>query len=294
MASIAADAVDDTTNALESNEAEIFTYSPNPESSGPTIIFIHGLGSSHLEFTQVHPHLQDDYHILLVDLPGHSRSRDVPRPYSYQAASAHVQRVIQRQAHGRQAHVVGLSLGGFVGLQLTAEAPDCVLSLFATGATPFGGFRRALARRPRVLYVMSCATNWLVPAWLYNKLCDWLGIKRHPELRREMEKNGQYSLISDGFTSLLDFGKERFVEVGKKDKRVLIVAGGKGDDVKGTKSMGMVLRESGSPLSKATVVRKAYHAWDLQFPELFAAGIRAWIEEKELPAQFEVLDSTEM
>jgi hypothetical protein len=109
-----------------------------------------------------------------------------------------------------------------------------------------------------------------------------------------MEKNGQYSLISDGFTSLLDFGKERFVEVGKKDKRVLIVAGGKGDDVKGTKSMGMVLRESGSPLSKATVVRKAYHAWDLQFPELFAAGIRAWIEEKELPAQFEVLDSTEM
>jgi pimeloyl-ACP methyl ester carboxylesterase len=292
MTSIPGDLVVDSSNtAKEPNDAEIFTYSPNPENLGPTIIFLHGLGSSHLEFANVYPHLQEDYHILLVDLPGHSQSKHLPRPYNYQSAAEHVHRAIQKHAHGGQAHVVGLSMGGFVGLQLTRQAPDCVQSLFSSGAAPFGMVNRALAKQPWFLYLLTGLTTWFIPLWVYNKLCDWVKVPRHPELRKEMGKNVGYFLINDGFTSLLAFGKGTFGEVGKTGKRVLLVAGGKGDDVKRTESMGTVLRDAGSPLSRASVVRKALHGWDVQYPQLFAAGVKAWIEEKVLPIEFEELDS---
>jgi hypothetical protein len=40
---------------------------------------------------------------------------------------------------------------------------------------------------------------------------------------------------------------------------------------------------------KAYVVRKAVHGWDLQFPELFAEGIRAWVLDEDMPVEYEEL-----
>jgi hypothetical protein len=37
------------------------------------------------------------------------------------------------------------------------------------------------------------------------------------------------------------------------------------------------------------VLREAAHAWDLQFPELFAQGVAAWVEGGKLPDEFERL-----
>jgi hypothetical protein len=68
--------------------------------------------------------------------------------------------------------------------------------------------------------------------------------------------------------------------------RVMLVAGGKNDDVEATQTAGQMIKEK-CPGSRAFVIKNAVHAWDLQFPELFAQGVRAWVEEvDELPAEF--------
>jgi hypothetical protein len=78
-------------------------------------------------------------------------------------------------------------------------------------------------------------------------------------------------------------------EVAAKDKRILAIAGDQGDNVEGTKEMAEKLRQEGSrdgKKSTAYVVKDAIHGWNLQFPELFAQGIRAWVEEKPFPEGF--------
>jgi pimeloyl-ACP methyl ester carboxylesterase len=279
-----------TAEQIENPSRELFSFSPNPEHTGETVVFLHGLISSHFEFADVYPHLQDDYHILLVDLPGHSRSKHVLGPYTCKSAAEHVERIIKKDAHQGRAHIVGLSMGGFVGLQLTALAPERVLTLFVTGASPFDGWIRFLAKQTWLIYVVSCISAKLIPVWLYDKTCDWVGMKRHPELREEMAGNGQsYSSLREIYSSLLEFNMATIAGIAKTGRRIATIAGGKFDNVKATQAMGAVLRSGGSPQSQAFVVRKALHAWDLQYPQLFAAGIRAWIEGKEMPAEYEPL-----
>jgi hypothetical protein len=54
--------------------------------------------------------------------------------------------------------------------------------------------------------------------------------------------------------------------------------------------MGKVWRELGREGCVAAVVREAVHAWNLQMPEVFAEGVRAWVEGRELPGEFEILE----
>ncbi len=65
-----------------------------------------------------------------------------------------------------------------------------------------------------------------------------------------------------------------------------MVAGEKGDDVASTKQMGETLKSSGSAGSKAMAVKDAFHPWNVQFPEVFAAGIKAWIEDGDFPDEY--------
>lgn len=67
------------------------------------------------------------------------------------------------------------------------------------------------------------------------------------------------------------------------------------DQVDAIREMGVVLKEGVKErgvVNKAVVVRDAYHPWHLQFPELFAAGVKGWIGSGELPREFEILWSS--
>jgi hypothetical protein len=79
-----------------------------------------------------------------------------------------------------------------------------------------------------------------------------------------------------------------------KGVRVLAIAGGKQDNVDMTQQVGRALKMSGGGKdnggSKAVVIRDAIHAWDTQFPELFASGIKAWVAGDKLPIEFEELE----
>jgi pimeloyl-ACP methyl ester carboxylesterase len=268
---------------------EIYHLLPNPDHQGPTILFIHGLNSSSYEFNRVSLHLQDDYHLILVDLPGHSKSRLTPGPYTYQRAADYVQRIIQNHAHQGKAHVVGFSLGGFVGLHLTATYPKQVRSLFVSGAAPFEGIRKWGAGQTRLMYSMSYLQNRLVPDSLYNYFCDWVGLPRHLEFRKEIAENATYTLVREHFTALSQFDSKNVEAVAKTGIKVLTVAGENGDDVDATRQMGETLRSCGSSESQAMAVKKALHPWNNQFPELFAKGVRTWIEGGNFPVEYRML-----
>ncbi|ESU08608.1 hypothetical protein FGSG_04488 [Fusarium graminearum PH-1] len=231
-----------------------------------SIIFLHGGGGSHIEWKQVaNQSSMDSYHLILVDLPMHSASRDI-KPLTIDTAADEVQEVIRNHAHGGKAHVVGFSLGGFIALVLTSRHPNAVLSTFVTGANPYRGLFKWVMQRPTAMWIVNKIQN--IPG-LTEMALKRQGID-YEEWMAETEKN----------------------KSPERDDAMRREVRGKMDQVEAVKEMGVVLREGGHEKgveNEAVVVTDAYHPWHLQLPELFAAGISAWVGNKELPKEFERL-----
>jgi pimeloyl-ACP methyl ester carboxylesterase len=100
-----------------------------PRTAAPTVLYLHGVS---LDSTSWTPLLRAAGSVeqpwLLVDLPGFGRSDPLPGPTSLDALCAGLVEVVDEVAGGPM-HVVGHSMGGFIGLHLAASRPDRVRTL---------------------------------------------------------------------------------------------------------------------------------------------------------------------
>jgi pimeloyl-ACP methyl ester carboxylesterase len=101
---------------------------------GPPLLFVHGLGSSSRDWAEQVAPFADRYRVLRVDLRGHGQSERPPGPYRIADFSRDVA-VMLRRLDAAPAHVVGLSMGGMVALQLAADAPRLVRRLVVSNST---------------------------------------------------------------------------------------------------------------------------------------------------------------
>jgi pimeloyl-ACP methyl ester carboxylesterase len=97
-----------------------------PASSGETAVFVHGLGGSSTNWTDLMGLLAPTLTCLAPDLPGFGRSAPAPR----YTVGTHVRAVIAllEQQDG-PVHLFGNSLGGAVSTRVAAHRPDLVRSL---------------------------------------------------------------------------------------------------------------------------------------------------------------------
>ncbi|KAH7079404.1 Alpha/Beta hydrolase protein [Paraphoma chrysanthemicola] len=267
-------------------------YTTAGTSSKPALLLLHGIFNSHREFHDVCQHLDKDFYIILVDLPGHSRSRS-PKLDNYRIPqiAADLATLIKEVSPTKKAHIAGVSYGGFIGIELARSYPDVVESLFESGGAPFGPIQREFVSDPCKVYMMLNIPMQL-PDCVYFLMQAASGVSKDEVLRAESKANFSLNLIQHGFGSCLEITMKTIEEI--KGVRILAIAGGKQDDVDMTRQMGRALqissgrRDTGG--SKAVVVKNAIHGWDDQFPELFASGIKAWVAGSDLPIEFEDLE----
>jgi 3-oxoadipate enol-lactonase len=104
-------------------------------SPGSPVLLLHGLGSSAEDWQfQITP-LSGAHRVIAVDLPGHGRTPQLlgwPRIVDYTEPVA----AGLRDLEVASAHVVGLSLGGAVALQLCLDHPELVRSLTLINTFP--------------------------------------------------------------------------------------------------------------------------------------------------------------
>lgn len=260
---------------------------PAPDGSGSShkpkvIVFLHGLETSHIEFSRANPFLSNDFELILVDLPGHAGSKEV-LPLTLENSVNALSHLISTKVAGGRAHIVGMSLGGFVGLELAQRYPELVLSLFCTGCAPYSGLRKWVMSHPRLLGGVGIAAGKLVSDAMF-----WapIGIEPLSGLREVMGDNQSMALLTAGYTAAHAVTLQDLAKI--DGVRIAIVAGAKRDSVDDTRAAGRVLRSKNTQC-KAFVVRNAVHLWDLQLPELFAQGVRAWVDGSGMPKEFEVL-----
>lgn len=267
---------------------ELFFQSHN-DASQTTLVMLHGLFSCHLEWEHVAP-LLPEYHLIIPDLPHHSKSKGI-QPFSFDLAADKVAALIKQHAHEGKAHVIGLSLGGFVTQHLIRRHPDVVLSAFTTGAAPLGPWQVWVAARPSIVHWGF----WLaIKSGIYKLAAYQTNLKPHEKLVEEIMGNNTIEVTTAAYADVARWQEEALKEVGEKDKRILFAAGGHGDNIEATKKAVEIFREFGrvdGKKTRAVVVDGAIHGWNLQFPELFAEGIKAWVEEKPLPEGFSEITS---
>jgi pimeloyl-ACP methyl ester carboxylesterase len=99
----------------------------------PAVLMLHG---ATMDMTMFEPQvraLQNRFHVLSVDLPGHGQSADIE--FSMQGCVDGVLDIVDREEI-QSCHLVGQSMGGIVCQLLARQRPGLALSLTLIGSVP--------------------------------------------------------------------------------------------------------------------------------------------------------------
>jgi pimeloyl-ACP methyl ester carboxylesterase len=107
-------------------------YDIDGPADGPPIVFVHGTRLSRTAWRAQMDDLRDTYRVVALDLPGHGVLAE--RRFTISGAADELALAIEGAAGGH-AVVVGLSLGGYVAMDLAARRPELIRGLVLSGAT---------------------------------------------------------------------------------------------------------------------------------------------------------------
>lgn len=245
----------------------------SPPTPRPALVLLHGLGLSGRMWDAQVAALSGHFHCVAVDLPG-SGTAAAQRWGSFADAADGIAGVVEEVAPDGAAHVVGLSLGGYVALALLARHPDRVQSAVVSGVT----------------------TRALSPAWLHRPLAR-VGVRllRRPVLVRasaralRMPADATEVFVADAARLAPQAGDRVYDELidgyraphlGPAAARLLAVAGGKE-----VRSVRAGLADLAAAGATTALVPDARHAWNTEHPALFARTVRGWALDRALPPE---------
>jgi pimeloyl-ACP methyl ester carboxylesterase len=214
--------------------------------------------------------LEADYHCLAPDLPGHGAS--AAEPFTIDRAARGVAELIEREAHGGRALLVGLSLGGLVAMDVAARWPDRVSGLAISGATadPAGLHSFAFRAFATILDV--------VPDPVLASVYRWFFEHRFPSRIVEPILAGGFA-FSGSVLALRSLIGERFrPRLAAYPGPSLLINGEYDLFFRPTEqAFAAVARDP-----RRVVIRRATHLANLDQPERFTAAIRAFADRVAL------------
>ncbi len=255
--------------------------------SAPTICFLHAGGISGWMWRPQVEALQDTYHCLIPDLPEHGLSAAV-QPFTITDAAHRVAELIRKLGHGGRAHVIGLSEGAQITVQLLGSAPEIVdhaiISSALVHSLPGVGLfgPRAFALIFRLSAAPFQRSDWYVR--LNMRYGNALPEQYFAEVRKDTRR-----MTANSFTHMLLENQHFRIPAGLDQVQVpaLIIAG---------QHELAIVRRSARELAAALPAGQGYlvafskrgaeeHSWNLQRPELFNAATRAWLTDRPLPPE---------
>lgn len=108
-------------------ETSIRTYYESV-GEGEALVFVHGLGSSAGDWIYQLPAFKDKFRVITYDVRGHGQSEKAKPPYSV-PLFAHDLSELLDELGIEKAHIVGVSMGGWIAFEFGTAYPKKTLSL---------------------------------------------------------------------------------------------------------------------------------------------------------------------
>ncbi len=246
------------------------------KNSDETILFLHGDGIAGWMWDKQIESFSD-YHCIVVDLPGHGKSSEA-KSFTVKDTAEMIIGIIRDQAHGKKAHLVGISMGAQVVVQILGIAPEVVDHALISGTLvrtvpPTEIFLKLLNNLIEIyipvknnpLFIKSYMRSYNIPKNLLNKFKESTYIIKQDSLDRIIRENMLFKMpegLGNVYVPVL-------VMTGEKDYRIVNES---------AKKLMNVL-----PNSKRAYALRVGHMWNMENPELFNNVLRAWINDESLP-----------
>ena len=240
------------------------------DSGAPPIVFLHGGGLSG-RMWQPQMEALIDFRCLAPDLPEHGQNSSA-EPFTLSGAAAAVVHLIRESTPQQKAHIVGLSIGGAVGLEILRTAPEVVNRAVLSGPTPQLG---------RILVAITDAINGPLLRLLPRKQLIGMTLKslNVPDAFRPLMEADLQQLTPELYRHINQATGAVLIPTQAVPPTLVVV---------GEKEPGVSRRHAQklgreAPGVTARLVPGVGHAWNLEAPELFNATVRAWLIEAPLP-----------
>jgi pimeloyl-ACP methyl ester carboxylesterase len=217
------------------------------------------------------------YHCLAPDLPGHGRSKAIA--WQSRAESTRlVAELIEERASGGKAHVVGLSLGGSIALELLATRADLLDHVIVDGC---GTLRSPLAGPMKIgVSVISPFLRFAPVASLIGRtfgVTPGDGLDDFVAQMQAVDARSFRRAFADANDTRLT---SRLLSA---PCPTLLVAGER--ELKHVRASNRLLGER-MPHAEARMMPGASHGWGpAQFPDVHLRMVEAWIAGGPLPAE---------
>lgn len=239
------------------------------DSQNPALVFLHGGGLSSREWEPQFEALGGSFYCVAPDLPEQGMSVNI-KPFTLEDAARRVIALIG-DLPGKRAHVIGLSLGGAVALEVARTAPGAVDHLIVSGTS--AGLGRWLGR----LTIASAGMyRWFSQERLLKMAYQQFNIpeKYQASLRDDLLHSFDVEFTRHFTEALMQIKPpeqaKALVLVGEKETFVA-----KGD---ARKLVAHIKNAQGK------IAPGVGHVWNLEAPDLFSDTVRAFVTDAALPA----------
>lgn len=238
----------------------------------PSIVFLHGVGTSGWMWEKQIAALAD-FHCLNVDLPGHGKSNHETW-VSLADTADQIATLIQARATNGRAHVVGLSLGGYIALVLLEHYADVLDRVVMSGVTAAPMPNRALL--PVQLWLMSVLMK---RRWFVNTQAKSLRVP--PDMQSAFTDN-LLAMSTQAYRRIWEEVAHFHVppSLRRVNTPTLITAGGRESKII-TQAVRAISETI--PNAQGRLAPGLSHGWNVEAPDLFNAMVRAWTMDTPLP-----------
>ncbi len=242
----------------------------------PAIVFLHGAYTSGWSWEPVVERMQQ-YRCLVPDMPHFGKSFELG-PFEMGRAATAVSGLIRSRVETGRAHVVGLSLGAQVGVQLLATEPKVVDRAVLCGIFLNTLPWVRLTRRLLALPARNSGYRWMVRqyrnAWQAKVPSAHVGEYREDVRLITSGQLADVTMAAAGFTLPK--------ELDKSDSPTLFVTGGR--------ELPMMRRWASElaqqmPNGVDRVAVGMPHHWPLRYSGLFARTVDGWLTDTALPPE---------
>ncbi|MGV8854233.1 MAG: alpha/beta fold hydrolase [Devosia sp.] len=234
-------------------------------------MFLHAIGTSSWMWAPLFGRLPG-FSCLAPDLPGHGESRDIAWA-SIEDTADRIADIIRAQVETGRAHIVGLSMGSYVGLTLMARHPEVVDHAVLSG----------LNIMPLPGKVIMAVMAWVMAPLLKTRFGAQMNAKalNIPTADFEGYREGlrQLSLRSFVTASGDATNYETPANLAKVTTPTLVVAGEREHELVHQSMQKLV---DLLPHAKGATAPGLGHGWSAEDPELFAATVAAWCDHQQL------------